>query len=869
MLSKKDIKKTILLYCLGFIFLAGYVVFECYRSGYTLINNNDGYRQDYRALIYFYDYVKEFLHNLFINHKLVFNEWDFSIGEGSSVLQSVGITFKGPFIFLCLFFDENHLYLAHDLIAIVRIFACGLSFIYLCINKQKDNLYGIVSGALIYVFSLCSLSRILTNYNYIMPLMMLPLVIVGCDKIFENKKPYVLVLSVFLTSVYDFYQFYQVALTVVLYVVIKCFFIKGNIKEKLLLIVKIGFYSILGVLMSAIVLLPSLDIYIGNSRVGANSSSGLMDWIYRLRGLAESYICFDFTNTAIGGYTSIGLLSIVLLFKKHQNKFLMLITAMAFLACGSSVVYSVYNAMSYPSDRWFFLLTLILSYVVTDCFDYFDRIDNTDLAVLFIFVVIYFVYCFRNSNESRFNVHVLMLILTIGLLFFVRFAKEGRIKTSLISLSIIGTLFFNMFYYLSPYSWNYISHNATIEQAKNVLINENVAINDLSDDSFYRYSCDYYDRYNTNSSINTDNHSTNFYWSEVNSYISDFRKELGLLDHNSFHFDDYDDRSVLNLLADVKYLVVEDEETIIPEGYEHYGNIDGYDVYKTNYNLPLIYGYKNVMPLKEFEELTLIEKQEALLNYAITENDMSNANFEGYETLNDCSIIDQNNIEINDNKIIAGGDGAYITYRINCVKGEELYLSIDGLNANINSDETIIEVQTSDGKMKEINHKTSSHIRYADRNEYIVYLGIQNNDSVDVTLFFNNAGDYSYEQLEFASLDFNEELNNINKLNNIDINSLNVTGDIVEANISLNEDEYVCLSIPYSNGWKTYVDGKEVEMNRTNIMYMGFNLGEGTHDVKLVFETPYLRIGALISLFSTAGFVLLILNDKKHRLKVQ
>lgn len=66
------------------------------------------------------------------------------------------------------------------------------------------------------------------------------------------------------------------------------------------------------------------------------------------------------------------------------------------------------------------------------------------------------------------------------------------------------------------------------------------------------------------------------------------------------------------------------------------------------------------------------------------------------------------------------------------------------------------------------------------------------------------------------------------------------------------------FAIPYNKGWSARVDGKNAALLRVNIGFMGLMIEEGSHDVELEFDPPYLVAGASGSILSLAiyGFFL-------------
>lgn len=102
-----------------------------------------------------------------------------------------------------------------------------------------------------------------------------------------------------------------------------------------------------------------------------------------------------------------------------------------------------------------------------------------------------------------------------------------------------------------------------------------------------------------------------------------------------------------------------------------------------------------------------------------------------------------------------------------------------------------------------------------------------------------------------------------NKLENVKIEANNITG-----NISVDKNKLLVLSIPYQKGWTAYVDGKETEIKKANLMYSGIFLEPGDHDIKLVFKRPGIKASLCLS---AAGIVIFIiaLIIRRRRIKMK
>lgn len=79
------------------------------------------------------------------------------------------------------------------------------------------------------------------------------------------------------------------------------------------------------------------------------------------------------------------------------------------------------------------------------------------------------------------------------------------------------------------------------------------------------------------------------------------------------------------------------------------------------------------------------------------------------------------------------------------------------------------------------------------------------------------------------------------------------------------------MSIPCSEGWKAYVDGRETEVLKANLSYMAVPIEAGTHTVVFKYMTPLMDVGAVITVLTAAVILIyyLIKRRKKYPERVQ
>ena len=132
-----------------------------------------------------------------------------------------------------------------------------------------------------------------------------------------------------------------------------------------------------------------------------------------------------------------------------------------------------------------------------------------------------------------------------------------------------------------------------------------------------------------------------------------------------------------------------------------------------------------------------------------------------------------------------------------------------------------------------------------------------------ITLNFQN-GVYDYEKLDVICLPTDSIQQGIDDISEDTLQGIALGTNSVSGSIELDSPKILALAIPYSTGWKAYVDGKEAPLKRANILYMALELSEGEHEILLKYHTPGLLAGLLLTLL---GVILLILEKKLLSLK--
>ena len=75
------------------------------------------------------------------------------------------------------------------------------------------------------------------------------------------------------------------------------------------------------------------------------------------------------------------------------------------------------------------------------------------------------------------------------------------------------------------------------------------------------------------------------------------------------------------------------------------------------------------------------------------------------------------------------------------------------------------------------------------------------------------------------------KLSKVNKSQALKLSKFN--NDYLAGRVKISKDENLVTTIPYSNGWRAEVDGKDVKINRTLGVFIGLKMKPGKHSVVL------------------------------------
>lgn len=862
----------------------------------------DGLSQHFSALAYYGEALREFFRNLLAGHpKLMM--WDMSLGYGADILSTLNYYAIGdPLNLLYGFVSPKNTETMYDFMILLRMYLAGITFIMYA-RKMKKRSYGTVIGALVYVFSGFCFRLGLRHPFFINPMIYFPLLCLGIEKIYQRERPYVFIFAVCVSAMSNYYFLYMLTIFAVIYAWIRFYKYteENKIKNFFLTILKFGMYYILGIAMAAVILLPSVIGFLGNGRYGNG-----VDWKSLIVYPGKYYLLFieNFigygnmgSNTNAGYLPIVGIVVLFTLFsqrmkhKKYRAAFIASIIALIFPIFGYA-----FNGFSYANNRWAFALSFIVALLTAEMYPRLFVMSKRQQIGIGAGIIIYTVFCIivnASGEEILKNKGImaacgLIAVFYILLLIFQRLGYDAQKRTVRVSMAILLLISVGVhgYYRFDPKGYAYTQEFMDQGQAYQTLKEDNICMLSKVNDPFvYRVHAEGY-RYKNYGLINHLN-TISGYYSITAKCVTDTIKGYDTLGMQ--YADKYkgvDQRLGLLSLAGVKYITVAHNSQVakdvssmgdVPYGVEKLNKKGNITLYKNKYALPFAYAYDSYMTEQQYEQLNGIGKEQAMLAQIILNQHPADKEIQHNEQRNDPDI---QTISLPETRISSPKGKKYADITVPVEKDKETYLYFKNLvyHGKKNGDDNFILtgrkgtkgiLVTQNDVQQKIHIQSTFNPYYFGRKDYIVKINHQASKAKEkVRLNFLSPGEYEFDDISLITVPKKDVLAKLKERKKSSMKQIQYEGNHFRGVYHAKKDQILCVTIPYSKGWKATVNGKRTKIYKANGMFMGIIMKKGTQSVKLDYETPGLKIGAWISLVAWIGLGIYGLYFEKYRKKL-
>lgn len=787
--------------------------------------------------------------NMLLNGKSLLYSWN--AGMGLNFVGVLAYYLSSPITLILIIIPLKYLTEGILLILIIKIGLSGLTFsMYLKYVFKKNNLGTVIFST---IYALMSYN-IIYSYNimWLDGVYLLPIVLIGIERIINKKKPTVLYFSFVILFISNFYIAYMVGLFSMVYF-FAAYYVKKESRNVKDFIRSCKVYMITCALSVGATMFLLFPAYF-------SLKSGQSPFMTNMPGWGPSYNLNQFMSkmfigsydTPLNGlpnvYCSILVLILVPLFYlnvkiyiREKLSFTFLLFIM-FISMDSKNLNLIWHALHIPNGfpyRYSFLFSfviifgayktylnlkyikvrqVIISYIFISILFIFVKISNysylttANYYMTFVFLTIYaLILCIKSRYLNKKSVSVTVMI-------FVAVFIELIISTNLFMIRIDNMLGFSV-------RSNYTNFVETYKPIFDYVQSK--------DRSFYRMEKDFAISHNDPLSLQYNGIAS--FTSTANQDLNETMNNLGFYSAASLQEMDYNGPTpITDSIFGIKYRVSKEVDSNYYKLY--YSNKDA-NVFKNPYALNIAYLVDKKVNNVQFTD-NRFENQNLLLSYML-----------GKEKTNYFTTISNINIKLNNlSRNIENGEIKY--NKIN--KNEEASIEYNVDESDKSPVFTYLSAnQGTEGAKLYIDNKLvdNNYIHYYYKS-YIMEIDKNNSaKSKNVKLVLN--GDQLVMNNElFYKLNLPNTIDALEKLKSTEFKITKQKSNLIEGTVNASNDKVLFTSIPYDSGWKVTVDGKDAKVNKSIGAFVAVNISKGKHVVMFEFEPKGLNLGIKISIVS-------------------
>ena len=682
------------------------------------------------------------------------------------------------------------------------------------------------------------------------------LALIGVDRYFEQEKSGLFTVSVFLMIMTSFYFSIGGMLSLVLYGLHRYFEQREENRVTVRSFLRDGLCfvrsMILAVLMSGFFLVPTALALTGGRSKEQNTSFASF-FIPQITVERFAYSIYGIGLTTL----VITVLLMGLLYRKVYEKVL---TYGCVIVLVIPVFAYLLNGGLYIRDKVFIPFLPLLCYLISI---YLEKCRKRELSFIagivpYIITTI-FVYIARNQFVSKgIGKSIWKVLLAESILFLIcyvlycamkRYHKETKEILMLALPSVIClAVTMNTFYQMKPD--RYVSrklYRDVVEEQNRQAVKEA-----LKDDGYYRteqMGSDDENAADLNRIWDVEQNITSIYSSAYNPDYQTFRQKTFRLEEpfRNGMMQSVSKNPVFQRMMGVRYIVSDSD---VP-GYTLVKKCGTTGIYQNKDAAPVMYATDRVMTEEEYKKLAFPYNQTAFLEYAVvgehTESSDQNI-MTAYEPVS---------LKMANNRTTGGAEQKTMQQ-----EGQKqiLFLRFRVDNAHPNKDVAVW--------INGIRNKLSAkdHVYYNENKIFTYAVPLKDGeDNISVTF---GKGKYRLRHVQ-AYLGSLPERSELLYQSEIQVDKKQTEDNVIQGKIHVKKDGWFITAIPYDKHFKIYIDGKETEIQKVNMAFLGCKIESGNHELKIIYHAPGTTTGKVLSLIGIAGFVLVLVREKRKQKIIQ
>lgn len=846
--------------------------------GSKMVMSSDAWHQ-------YYPFLREF-QMLLKEGSLPLYSWN--TGGGSDFLGVIGNYIASPLYLFTYFLPEGHMWLQMYLTFTVLLrIGCAGGFMAIFLRTVfKKNDLSLVYFSLMY--ALCGwVLGYYWNVMWLDTFALLPLVVAGAYSVLKEGRFRLYTISLALAVICSFYIGYFVCIFVLIFCI--CYTIVNfiSVKHSLKNAAKMAGFTIIAFMLTAFITVPTY-MALSHSDSSADtagfpleyainyaygySEHNLINTLLAIVRTATNLMTFLKPITMDKGNPNIfcGVLSIVLvvfyvtsrkirLKEKIVSLSVLVFFILSFVINQLNYIWHGMNTPAMVYYRFSFLFSFVLVVLAYRMFCLVDTITKKTFIVSTIILAAYLAVAFFFQRKlAVVATAVAVVALLIGLILYRKGKIKYRLMSLLLCLFVLCEMGVNAWYSPrivgTPDNKYYPKQNTSVE----ALVNTAEA---QSEGELYR--TEFIKSYTLNDGALYSLFGVSTFNSMCRSDYSDFFNEFGLAGSKSNNRYEYvESTPVTNLFLNIKYLIgradisTEDEAEFISQELVDSSRFSLIDEVNGSY----LYENKSYVPMGFMVDENL--KDYKLSDESVLPQDAQNKFFSLATGVKEDILteIEATSVSGTDLSKMKHHEelGTYYTYERTATEDEVCTIeykipetgSYYGVFRMPRKETVTITLQ--DRVIEDSNIYT--HITAVGRCEKGETV------KVEIPVVATDSGRLGYYLFKFEDDAFDKGFEKLSKTN---MTLTEKTSRSFKGTINTEEDGLFFTSVLYDEGFKAYVDGKEVQVIPVADTFCALELDEGQHEIEFVFTPEGMYVGLVISALGVAVFAVTVLINRK------
>ncbi len=812
--------------------------------------------------------IPEYLRERFYNTGQLFPNFAFETGGGQNIYYLAYYGLMSPFLYLSYLFPFLEMRIFVTGLNILTVFISTL-MIYIWLRKKNTSRVSMITS---FLFMMAT-PIIYHSHRHFMFVNYLPFLIGALMAIrshYERREKgksgrlWIVALCSYCIITTSF--FFSVGSILAMGIYSLMLYLekekKFNIKDCAVYILPVIISVTVGIIMSAILILPTAFTLLDREVDPAN--------VVKLTELLPKLDLDYFVYSVSGmGLTAISIYAMVAAFlgKRKDRKFLAVFLFV--IACLPVIIYLM-NAGMYVDGKVIIpLLPLVMILVA----DYIKGVIIKDKSAIKIVVigtilcVVALVFNQRGATKLAFVVDVI----TMGICFTLYYYKKWSY------VFILPAMLTSFFVSLVVSSSDELISNADTNDTVISNIKESVENVINNDSELHRFS-DYYDTTKTVNKV----YAIGYYSDTIYSSVSNIR-------YKDFYYKQITNNNecrntalmsqpksvIFSMYMSEKYLI--SDSAYVPAGYEQISKNGSVYMYESEDVLPIGYGTNSIIKRSEYDKIDFPTKLEVLLKCTVIED----KEFDKISLdLDDAQIYTAQTFESNISKVdlelkvkediseISKTDNGYqvdseriLRFTADFPKEKEDKVLFIRFNVDNDFEGREKDVYVTINGIK--NKLTEPGWKYHNQNYSFEYV-VSSNEGMDGLDFVLSSGLYTIKDIECYEMPYSSISNISEEVVTFTMDKEKTIGDTISGEIQLSNASWLHLSIPYDEGFSIYVDEEKVPYYKSDVDMMGFLVDKGKHNIRIEYVAPLWQEGKIISVIGVILLAILVVFDRKR-----